>query len=189
MRADQQDTDTLLETSVTLPQSSLWLSESADEHARLRNTAAWRILHIFVYGTLLIALTFVGVLWIFWPERHSNLELMFKMLVVNVLCFLSGINWGVGLRYAAVTQQMPAFQFLWAPLPAYLAWPCLLLPTEWGLLALAVLYVWSYRVEHTLWTSAGLSPWLHLRRHFTIGMALMALATAVCVWTIKLHLR
>lgn len=189
MRADRQDTDTLLETSVTLPQSSLWLSESADEHARLRNTAAWRILHIFVYGTLLIALTFVGVMWLIWPERHSNLELMFKMLVVNVLCFLSGINWGVGLRYAAVTQQMPAFQFLWAPLPAYLAWPCLLLPTEWGLLALAVLYVWSYRVEHTLWTSAGLTPWLHLRRHFTIGMALMALATAVCVWTIKLHLR
>lgn len=189
MRADRQDTDTLLETSVTLPQSSLWLSESADEHARLRNTAAWRILHIFVYGTLLIALTFVGVLWFLWPERHSNLELMFKMLVVNVLCFLSGINWGVGLRYAAVTQQMPAFQFLWAPLPAYLAWPCLLLPTEWGLLALAVLYVWSYRVEHTLWTSAGLTPWLHLRRHFTIGIALLALAAAVCVWTAKLHLR
>ena len=186
MPADQHNKDTLLDTSVTLPQSSLWLSESADEHARLRNTAAWRILHIFVYGTLAIVLTFVAVMWLLWPERQPKLELMFKMLVVNVLCFLSGINWGVGLRYAAVTQEMPAFQFLWAPLPAYLAWPCLLLPTEWGLLALAVLYVWSYRVEHAMWVSAGLTPWLHLRRHMTFGIALAVLVSAVSCWTAKL---
>ena len=181
MPADWRDT-TLLDTSVTLP-SGLGDIDSREAQVRLRNSAAWRILHIFVYGTLLIALTFVSVMWLSWPERHPKLELMFKMLVVNLLCFLSGINWGVGLRYAAVTHEMPAFHFLWAPLPAYLAWPCLLLPTEWALIALAVLYIWSYRVEHTMWTSAGLTPWLYLRRHFTVGIALIAVAGALCIWT------
>ena len=183
MPADWRDTETLLDTSVTLP-SGLGDIDSREAQVRLRNSAAWRILHIFVYGTLLIALTFVLVMWLSWPERHPNLELMFKMLVVNLLCFLSGINWGVGLRYAAVTHEMPAFHFLWAPLPAYLAWPCLLLPTEWALIALAVLYIWSYRVEHTMWTSAGLTPWLYLRRHFTVGIALIAVAGALCIWTV-----
>ena len=183
MPADWHDTETLLDTSVTLP-SGLGDIDSREAQVRLRNSAAWRILHIFVYGTLLIALTFVSVMWLSWPERHPKLELMFKMLVVNLLCFLSGINWGVGLRYAAVTHEMPAFHFLWAPLPTYLAWPCLLLPTEWALIALAVLYIWSYRVEHTMWTSAGLTPWLYLRRHFTVGIALIAVAGALCIWTV-----
>ena len=182
MPADKRIPDTLLETSATLPESSLWLSESAEDEAHMRNSASWRILHIFVYGTLLIALTFVVVMGLSWPSRHPNTELMFTMLVVNVLCFLSGINWGVGLRYAAVTHQMPAFHFLWGPLPAYLAWPCLLLPTQWALLALAALYIWAYRVEYGMWVHAGLAPWLHLRRHFTIGVVLLCLVASAGCW-------
>jgi hypothetical protein len=186
MHADPQHDETLLETSATLQASSLWLSEGTDEFARLRNSPAWRILHIFVYGTLLIALAFVLLMWLNWPNRPATLELLFTGLLINALCFLSGINWGVGLRYAAVSWQMPAFQFLWAPLPAYLAWPCMLLPTEWNLLALTALYVWSYSVEYIMWTRAGLMPWLYLRRHASFGMGLNALAGAVCVWTAKL---
>lgn len=176
--------DTLLQTTHTLSDDpSLWVSESAPLSEReRRNAISWRILYGFALFSLLLIASMVIFLW--WPGHAHNdmVSFMLKAKVVEVLCFICGINWGVGLRYAAVTQQMPSFIFLWAPLPAYLAWPCLLMPMPWFLLCTAALYAWAHWVDHDLWSSSGLSPWLRLRLKFTFAIVTLCLLGAAGAW-------
>ena len=174
---------TLLETSATL-NASLWMTEAGepmvDDLQLLRQSVSWRILHVYVYGTLLIVALLLISLWLprFAP-LYEGIHLMTTAMVIQTLWFTCGINWGVGLRYAAVSHQMPVFQFLWAPVPAYAAWPCLLLPTPWFLVAMALLHGWAYYVERPMWASAGLSPWIPLRRQFTVSIMVLSLIGAL----------
>lgn len=124
------------------------------------------------------------MVWLPWSAEWR--ELFSGLLVVHVamvIAFIGGIHWGIGLRYAATTGQVPVFHIVWGPLPAYLAWAVTGLPGVWALVVLGLLFLWTHEIDRRVWPGCGLAPWMPLRSWFTVFAVVGCLAGALgMVW-------
>lgn len=150
-------------------------STSAALLAAAASAPRWRLIYVLIY----LALGLLALLTLLaWPPHPGMQALALQALAgyaALLLSFTGGVHWGVGLRYLATTSRVPAFHFVWGPLPALMAWAAMLLPAHAGLLLMAAVYALAHLVDERVWPGSGLAPWVPLRRQFTIG------AIACCV--------
>ena len=133
------------------------------------SSASWSMVHVIAYGSLVLPTLIAAALWLQLPAWHDFLVRALLTHMAMVLTFLGGLHWGVALRYMATDARMPAFHFLWGPVPGYIAWLLLMLDAPWALLGMLALALWTHWVDHRTWLGSGLGPWMSLRRAFTLG--------------------
>ena len=140
-----------------------------------RSAPRWRLIYVIAYGALVPMALLTLAMWV--PGLGSQAWLGWAVCSAAALfaSFIGGIHWGIGLRYMATHSDVPTFNFVWGPVPPYLAWGTLLLPVDIALWLLVAVFVLAYVVDGRTWPGAGLGPWLSLRRQIT------AMVVACCV--------
>lgn len=131
--------------------------------------ASWSMIHAVAYGSLIIPVLLAAALWLKDPRWHDFLLTALLTHMALVVTFLGGVHWGIAMRYMATDARLPAFHFLWGPVPGYAAWFLLMAGPQVALIGMMVLTVWTYWVDHRTWPGSGLGPWMPLRRTFTLG--------------------
>ena len=131
--------------------------------------ASWSMIHAVAYGSLVIPILLAAALWLKDPRWHDFLLTALLTHMALVVTFLGGVHWGIAMRYMATDARLPAFHFLWGPVPGYAAWLLLMAGPQVALIGMMVLTVWTYWVDHRTWPGSGLGPWMPLRRTFTLG--------------------
>ena len=135
----------------------------------MQASASWSMVHAVAYGSLVLPTLMALALWLKLPGWHDLVVSALLTHMALVLTFLGGVHWGVAMRYMATDARMPAFHFLWGPVPGYIAWFLLMLSPRLALVGMMALTVWTHWVDQRTWPGSGLGPWMPLRRAFTLG--------------------
>ena len=131
--------------------------------------ASWSIIHALTYGSLVLPSLIAAALWLKDPRWHDFLVTALLTHSALVVTFLGGMHWGIAMRYMATDARLPAFHFLWGPVPGYAAWFLLMAGPRMALIGMMVLTLWTFWVDHRTWPGSGLGPWMPLRRAFMLG--------------------
>lgn len=127
------------------------------------------MIHTVAYGSLILPTALAAGLWLKDPRWHEFLLAGLLTHMALVVSFLGGVHWGIAMRYMATDARLPAFHFLWGPVPGYAAWFLLMAGPLVALAGMMALTVWTHWVDHRTWPGSGLGPWMPLRRAFTLG--------------------
>lgn len=131
--------------------------------------ASWSMVHTVTYGSLALPTLISMALWLKLPAWQGFLVQALLTHTALAATFLGGLHWGVAMRYMATDARMPAFHFLWGPVPGYVAWLLLMLGERWALSGMLVLAMCAHWVDQRTLPGCGLGPWMPLRRTFTGG--------------------
>ncbi|MDO5288981.1 MAG: DUF3429 domain-containing protein [Pseudomonadota bacterium] len=147
------------------------------------STPRWRLIYVLIYLALGLFALLALLTWTPHPGMQALVLQALTGYAALLVSFTGGLHWGVGLRYLATTSRVPAFHFVWGPLPALLAWGAMLLPAHLGLLLMAAVYALAHLVDVRVWPGSGLAPWVPLRQQFTVGaMACCVLGAVATPW-------
>ena len=131
----------------------------ADANApRVASRLAYAGLIPFVLGALLV--------WLVYPDVRSYASAALSLYAGAVVAFLGGIHWGIGFR------DGDRRSFAWGVVPALVAWPAALMPSDAGLVVHGVMLVVCYLVDRRLYPAHGLQDWLTLRFRLSAVAAL-----------------
>lgn len=110
-----------------------------------------------------------------WAPRAIGVHLIYAATIAS---FVGGAWWGLASARAPEQDLTPVLAV--SVMPSLLAWGFALLGGRVGLIGLGLLFLALVPVDLRL-ARAGLAPswWLTLRRPLSIGMALLALGSAL----------
>ena len=177
-RADDQPT--LLHDEPTFQASVDAARTAGGAPLRARSISGWRWPYLVAVIEAAVVAVLVLLIWLL-PTPDGRVVAL-NLLVWNLalaLAFLGGIHWGLGLRYAAASAQVPVFHIVWGPLPGLLAWITPLLPHAWAPVVLALLLGWALEVDRRVLRGAGLVAWLPMRIYSTAWMVAMCALTSL----------
>ena len=143
----------------------------------------WQVIFFIAYAALVPMALMALALWLPGLAWRDALAMALCSYAALFASFIGGFHWGIGLRYMATTSETPTFHFIWGPVPAYLAWGALLLPSPIALLLMVPVFGLAYLVDHRTWPGTGLGPWLNLRRQITAGIVACCLIGAAALRT------
>lgn len=131
-------------------------------------TTARRLSYAGLVPFICLAMT----VWIVEPVLRHSVVWALTTYGATIVSFVGALQWGLVMRDPA---QQDNVSLVWGVLPSLVGWATLLLPSNFGLWALAT-WLWvCYAVDCKSYPGLGVAGWLPMRLHLT------AVASGACV--------
>ncbi len=118
------------------------------------------------------------------PARASFAVQAITAYAAVILSFVGAIHWGVLLATPNYRlERRGNWRYLWSVIPALMAWPMLLLPSDWALLGLTLGLFLAWAVDQPMYREQGNLTWFMRLRLFLTVCACLSLLFAW--WNLK----